>query len=156
MEITSKKDLILEPMTLPITVKSVPNESEIRRVCCWMMIVAAALIGLMLVISHYEGASAANENNPSQSVAGWIAVVGAAIVFGSTGVPMKSPALISLQVDSFVFALYTSIGIFVVSVPLIIYLLAIGEFRFKPWAVLGAADIVIIGTFLLLYSVIQN
>ena len=61
---------------------------------------------------------------------------------------MKSPALARLQVDSFVFALYTSVGIFLVSIPLIVYLLVIKEFEFKVWAILGAADIVIIGQYI--------
>jgi hypothetical protein len=58
---------------------------------------------------------------------------------------MKSPSLAALEVDCFVFAVYTSIGIFLVSVPLVIYLFAIGKFRFELWGILGAADIVIIG-----------
>lgn len=58
---------------------------------------------------------------------------------------MKSPALSKFKVDPFVFAVYTSIGIFFVSVPLIIYLLAIKEFEFELWSILGAVDIVIIG-----------
>ena len=58
---------------------------------------------------------------------------------------MKSPALSKFKVDPFVFAVYTSVGIFFVSVPLIIYLLAIKEFVFEFWSILGAVDIVIIG-----------
>ena len=58
---------------------------------------------------------------------------------------MKSPALSNFKVDPFVFAVYTSVGIFFVSVPLIIYLLAINEFEFELWSILGAVDIVIIG-----------
>lgn len=58
---------------------------------------------------------------------------------------MKSPALASLKVDPFVFAVYTSFGIFLVSIPLIVYLIVIDKFEFEFWAILGAADIVIIG-----------
>lgn len=140
------EDYMIRVAEEPTVLKSGPNESDLRRVCLWMMVVSSVLIGLMLVISHYEQSSPATEGNTSQSIAGWIAVVGAAIVFGSTGVPMKSPALVSLEVDSFIFALYTSVGIFLVSLPLIVYLLVIGRFEFKFWAILGAADIVIIGT----------
>ena len=122
-----------------------PTETDVRKVCLWMMIMSAVIIAVMLVISHLEESNVVNNGKPSQSVAGWVAVVGAAIVFGSTGVPMKSPALALLKIDSFVFALYTSLGIFFVSVPLIIYLFVIDEFQFRPWAVLGATDIVIIG-----------
>lgn len=61
---------------------------------------------------------------------------------------MKSPALATLKVDPFVFAVYTSVGIFLVSIPLIVYLLVIDKFQFEFWAILGAADIVIIGVFL--------
>lgn len=100
-----------------------------------MMVAAAVLIMVMLLTSAYAPSGAA----------GWVAVVGASIVFGSTGVPMKTPALKTLQVDSFVFALYNSIGIFMVTLPLVVYLAAIDAFVFKPWAILGAADICVIG-----------
>ena len=81
------------------------------------------------------------------SAAGGVAVAGASIVFGSTGVPMKTPALKALSVDPFVFALYNSAGIFTVTVPLVVYLAVTKQFVFKPWAILGAADICIIGYF---------
>ena len=129
----------------PIRIAIGPSEADVRKVCLWMIVMSAVIIAVMLVISHLEESSVTNSGKPSQSAAGWVAVVGAAIVFGSTGVPMKSPALALLKIDSFVFALYTSLGIFFVSMPLIIYLLVIDEFQFRPWAVLGAADIVIIG-----------
>ena len=66
---------------------------------------------------------------------------------------MKSPALATLKVDPFVFAVYTSVGIFLVSIPLIVYLLVIDKFQFEFWAILGAADIVIIGAFLPIFIV---
>ena len=135
----------LEGSMTSINVTSGPTEVDVRKVCFWMMVMSATLIALVLIISHFEGSNLASKENPSQSIAGWVAVVGAAIVFGSTGVPMKSPALVVLEIDSFVFAMYTSLGIFFVSIPLIIYLLAISEFQFKPWAIFGAMDIVIIG-----------
>jgi hypothetical protein len=65
---------------------------------------------------------------------------------------MKSPALATLKVDPFVFAVYTSVGIFLVSVPLIVYLLVIDKFQFEFWAILGAADIVIVGTLVMFLS----
>ena len=109
-------------------------DKRLRSICVIMVIFALILIAIMLITSY-----------TASFVAGWVAVVGASIVFGSTGVPMKTPALKSCQVDSFVFALYNSIGIFIVSIPIIVYLLAIQRFRFQPWAILGAADICIIG-----------
>ena len=109
-------------------------DQRIRVICVIMVIFALILIAVMLVTSY-----------AASFVAGWVAVVGASIVFGSTGVPMKTPALKSCQVDSFVFALYNSIGIFIVSIPIIAYLLAIQSFQFQPWAILGAADICVIG-----------
>ena len=69
---------------------------------------------------------------------------------------MKSPSLATLEVDCFVFAVYTSIGIFLVSIPLVIYLFAIGKFRFELWGILGAADIVIIGKEVMFVIFIQN
>ena len=109
-------------------------DQRIRLICVIMVVFALILIAIMLITSYV-----------ASSVAGWVAVVGASIVFGSTGVPMKTPALKSCQVDSFVFALYNSIGIFIVSIPIIAYLLAIHRFQFQPWAILGAADICTIG-----------
>ena len=73
------------PELIKSTAESKPNEAGVRRVCLWMMVLSALLIALMLIISHYEQSSAANGVNDSQSVAGWVAVAGAAIIFGSTG-----------------------------------------------------------------------
>jgi glucose uptake protein GlcU len=76
---------------------------------------------------------------------GWIAVCGAAVVFGSTGIPMKKDRI--RGVDPWVFALFTSLGISLVTFPLLVYLLAIHQFHFKPWAILGSVDIFIVNFF---------
>lgn len=82
---------------------------------------------------------------------GWVAVAGASFVFGSTGVPMKDPILSTLDETSqfgveraLIFAAYTSLGIFVVNLPVLIYLIENDSFIFMPWALLGSIDIVII------------
>ena len=59
-----------------------PTEAEIRRVCFLSVVLSGILVAATLVASSFEKTNGSNSTN---SVAGWIAVVGAAIVFGSTG-----------------------------------------------------------------------
>lgn len=66
-------------------VASLPSETDVRRVCLCSVILSAIIIAVMLIISSIERPIRAGESDTSQSIAGWIAVVGAAIVFGSTG-----------------------------------------------------------------------
>lgn len=85
------------------------TDQYVQRLSFSMMLLSLILIAIMLVL-----ASILPRSDDSAAPAGWVAVAGAAVVFGSTGVPMKSPSLKELQVDSFVFAVYNSIGIFIV------------------------------------------
>lgn len=62
-----------------------PTEAEIRRVCLLSVALSGLLIAAMLVASSFEKTNGSNSTQSTDSVAGWIAVVGAAIVFGSTG-----------------------------------------------------------------------
>ena len=64
---------------------SLPSETDVRRVCLCSVIVSAVIIAVMLIVSSIERPVRAGESDTAQSIAGWIAVVGAAIVFGSTG-----------------------------------------------------------------------
>lgn len=78
------------------------TDDYVRLLSLYMVVFALVLIAIMLAL-----ASVIQENdNTAASPVGWVAVVGAAIIFGSTGVPMKSPSLKELQVDSFVYSLY--------------------------------------------------
>ena len=122
-----------------------PTQNDISRVCIILILISFVLIAIMLVMTQFEGTPSSNGEVNTSTVAGWVAVCGASIIFGGTGVPMKSPSLIDFKVDPFVFSLYTSIGIFIISFPLIIYLAVRNVFEFRFWAILGAADISLIG-----------
>lgn len=65
--------------------ESVPTEADIRRICYILVAAAGLLIAIMLIVSSFENKSSSTPGDSSQSIAGWVAVVGAAIVFGSTG-----------------------------------------------------------------------
>jgi hypothetical protein len=65
--------------------ESAPTEADIRRICYILVIAAGLLIAVMLIVSSFEAKSGGTSGDSSQSIAGWVAVVGAAIVFGSTG-----------------------------------------------------------------------
>ena len=65
--------------------ESAPTEVDIRRICYILVITAGLLIAIMLIVSSFETKSGGASGDSSQSVAGWVAVVWAAIVFGSTG-----------------------------------------------------------------------
>ena len=84
------------------------TDTEVRVVSGYMILISLLFIALTLILAELErGTSSEYSVN---SPVGWVSVVGAALVFGSTGIPMKSPSLKSFQVDSIVFSLYNSIG----------------------------------------------
>lgn len=62
-----------------------PTEAQIRRVCVLSVMLAGVLVAAMLVASSFEKSNGSKSTDSTNSVAGWIAVVSAAIVFGSTG-----------------------------------------------------------------------
>lgn len=106
--------------------------------CCVVAYSLVMVLAMFLTIRYLPDA------------AGWVAVIGAATTFGATGVPMKDPTMsIGASIDPFLFALWTGFGIFVVNLPIFIYLLANsqeeGGFKFEPWAIAGASDIFFIG-----------
>jgi len=80
-------------------------------------------------------------------ISGWMAVIGTSVVFGSTGIPMKSPLLLSIKLDSLVFSLYNGLGITLISIPLVIYLLAVEKFEFHYLGIIGSMDIIVITYF---------
>jgi hypothetical protein len=82
---------------------------------------------------------------------GWFAALGASFIFGSTGVPMKLPPsttrkLQPLHINPILFAVWSSVGIFLVSCPLVVFLSIKFKtgFEFKPWALLGSTNIIVI------------
>ena len=136
-----------------------------------MILLSICLIALMMTCRSHTG---------------WIAVVGASVIFGSTGIPMKSPELLDDNRDEnsrndsqdnnynvsdknrdgnkdyddeednnpIIFACYTGIGIFIVSIPLLVYFLISSlfqhqtiTFQYNLWAILGSLDIFIINYF---------
>ncbi len=150
------------------------NDKKIRNVCIFCMAMAAICIVVMLSVANTE---TSDGELSTKSPVGWISVCGASIIFGTTGksfycfvitiitglltffdnvlgIPMKTEALKTKSVNSFVFSLYTSFGVFLVTLPLLIYLLAVQRFEFKPFAFLGGLDIYIIGYFA--YQAVQS
>jgi glucose uptake protein GlcU len=115
------------------------SDAAVLKLSFALVLVAAVLIAIMLSIAYLGG-----ENRSS---AGWVAVAGASIIFGTTGIPMKSPSLKNFKIDSFVFALFTGFGIFSSAIPLIIYLWATGTLKFRYFGILGAVNIFIVSYF---------
>lgn len=117
---------------------SQPSDASIWRLSAAVTLLALALIGAMLAVSLLYARAA-----------GWVAVTGAALIFGSTGVPMKisSFAHADTRVDSVVFACYSNLGVLLVSLPVLLYLLAREQFVFYPYAILGAANIMVVSYF---------
>lgn len=108
------------------------RNTSIIRLSYYMMAIAIVLIVGMLL----------SASSSSSVGTGWIAVVGASVVFGSTGIPMKIKATMDTTLEPVIFALFSGIGIFIVNFPLTVYLLVIKKFEFQPWAFLGSLDIV--------------
>ncbi|CAM9967377.1 unnamed protein product, partial [Heterosigma akashiwo] len=70
---------------------------------------------------------------------GYFSLAAAAIVTGGGSVPMKAPSLKKEEVDPWVFQLYASMGMAMLSSPLFLFLKMNGKFTFAPWALVGAA-----------------
>jgi len=110
-----------------------------------MVAISVVWIAVMVVCSRYCNAALS-----PNCATGWVAVIGASVIFGSTGIPMKSPELLTNeQVPSIhepiIFACYTGVGIFIISFPLFVYTCIMDAgFNFKPFAILGSIDIFII------------
>lgn len=113
----------------------------------FIMVVISFIMIICMIISIVLFDNRNENSNLTTSPTGWIAVSGAIIVFGSTGIPMKSPILREVKVDALVFSLYNSIGILLMTLPLILYLIITQNFVFQFWSILGSADIMIITYF---------
>lgn len=85
---------------------------------------------------------------------GYTAVSGAALVFGGTGVPMKSAALAELRNVHMVFAFYTSIGCALINLPVLFYLVGTQRFVYNAWAILTSLDIFLVNFFA--YQAVQS
>ena len=121
------------------------TDKEVLVVSVCMILISLVFIAVVLsLVTMEKGTSAEYSVN---SPVGWVAVVGAAVVFGSTGIPMKSPSLKTLNVDSLVYCLYNSVGIVISTIPLILYKVATNTFYFQVYGILGAANIFIVGYF---------
>ena len=116
------------------------TSSEITRVSAVLVVISCLSDGLIL-------AFASASSSYGDMVIGWIAVCFASLIFSTTTIPMKDPQLQYFEIDTTVFSLFTGVGIFLVSVPLSVYLGSVQLFEFKPFAILAAADIFAINFF---------
>jgi multidrug transporter EmrE-like cation transporter len=114
------------------------SEAEIRRLSTIVIALAFAVVTAMLIALGTLG---------HRTWLGWIGVVSASVIFSTTTVPMKLPSLATSTNDPMIFALFTGLGIFIVSIPICIYLWAINSFVFVWWPALGATLIFFIGFF---------
>ena len=114
-------------------------DKKLTLVIVSQIILSWIILGVVLILE--------NSSSQYQVATGWIAVVGASITFGATGIPMKYESLQSAQVDPSVFSLYTALGLFIVCFPFLIYLVVIKSFVFLSYGILGATFIALIGYF---------
>ena len=99
-----------------------------------VMLLGFMMIYLMILYQH-------------SNAVGWIAVIGASITFGATGVPMKMKDILKKEIDPLQLSIFTSIGIFTVNLPLMIYLGINQTFQFQPLAIIGSIEVFFIGLF---------
>lgn len=98
----AKKEQKEEILDDAITVKSQPSEKDVRYICIWLILFAVVIIIVMLIFSNVQKSSNTKDTNDdsisssnsssnnkegddSSSWAGVVAVLGAILVFGSTG-----------------------------------------------------------------------
>lgn len=104
-----------------------------------LVAISLAYVGAIMALIAITGGNAAS---------GYLAIFGASIVFSTTTIPMKAPALLRLEVEGLLFALLTGAGIFAISIPLCVYLSTTQEgFRFEPWSLCAATAIFSINLF---------
>lgn len=121
-------------------------DSNLTQVIVFLIIFSWCLTSLVFILNTMSSST--------QQVAGWVAVIGAAIIFGGTGIPMKYKVLEEVKVNPSIFSLYTGIGVFLNTIPVTIYLITISQFQFVPYSILGATFISIIGYFA--FIAVQN
>eukprot|EP01041_Mallomonas_annulata_P001336 gene1336-2584_t len=136
-----EKDKPKELRDKALLTQSIFSDRGVVYISMFMTAFSLIMITIMLIVVAFVHSSSGSHP------AGWIAVTGAVIVFGSTGIPMKTPILKTIQIDSLIFALYTSIGIVIITMPLLLYMLSINQFQYIPESILGAIDIMLISYF---------
>lgn len=138
-------------MTRPLRGKRrgemVRSSSQIAWLSAFLVCAACVYAGVVLGLSLSPPPQPSSSSSSSTAALGWVAATGAALVFSTTTIPMKIPGL--SEIDPMVFAFFTLLGSFLVSVPLSIYLQASDQFRYEPLSILGAADIFVINFFAL-------
>jgi ABC-type uncharacterized transport system permease subunit len=65
------------------TSERLESKIDINRICACMVVLACTLIAVMLITSHFQSSS------ETPAPAGWVAVVGAAIVFGRSSLQIE-------------------------------------------------------------------
>lgn len=86
-------------------------------------------------MSLEAAASAAGEGGPSCEICGWAAAFCSMLAFGSFGVPIKSPAAVSVNIDPLVFQSYKTFMCFATS--WLVILFGLEPFTFTPWGILS-------------------
>lgn len=139
-EISPKKDqLQVESPALPYSDKQV-KDAALSVVGASFFFVAS----LYYLISRGGlGINAELEN----TLIGAVAVLGAIVTFGSSGIVFKMPSLQKEDVDPVVFQLYSTMGIAGISLPLLAYLVGTEQFQFEPWGLAGALDTTVTSAF---------
>eukprot|EP00466_Bigelowiella_natans_P004399 jgi/Bigna1/129753/aug1.9_g4461 len=129
--------------------------------------IGVAIIALTVVLVSVSGAKSFKSTSQSrnlQSPIGWVAVVGAVILFGSCGIMFKEPPQkqqpgdheeeaprTSSPPDPVLFQAFNACGIFTAAIPLLLYEVAMcvkegdSPFHFfDPLGIVGAVDILVI------------
>ena len=70
---------------------------------------------------------------------GFMAVLGASLIFSTTTIPYKMPALSNLNIDPLIFTICQAAGIAGVSLPLLLFLSIGGKLKITPFGALGSS-----------------
>mmetsp|Transcript_26564 Transcript_26564/g.33178 ORF Transcript_26564/g.33178 Transcript_26564/m.33178 type:complete len:403 (+) Transcript_26564:30-1238(+) len=126
------------------------SDMDVKKASIVVALISFVLLAFLLLMIGFYPSSSAVSPHP----VGLVAVGGAIMVFGSCGITFKMPSLANEDVDPVVFQIYNAIGISTVSIPLLLYLVGGNYFRFEPFGLIAAFDIIITSTFA--YSAVQK
>uniref|UniRef100_A0A6S9KZM3 Uncharacterized protein n=1 Tax=Heterosigma akashiwo TaxID=2829 RepID=A0A6S9KZM3_HETAK len=112
------------------------SDIEVHRAALAASVFGLSCVALVMCLMSFETRIAQSFSIPA---IGYFSLAAAAIVTGGGSVPMKAPSLKKEEVDPWVFQLYASMGMAMLSSPLFLFLKMNGKFTFAPWALVGAA-----------------